>query len=147
MIALVDLGPFFGDPDGFSLGWEWGNPLAYFNLAGFVLAILILRRLRDRNDDSPLARGVHAGAWVFAIGTGLHFLGDLTNVSELWDHQFIHFVVLVALAVLFFRMRSDEFPMPVGAAPAAPKVATPPAKAARSPQPAKPSPRKAKGSK
>jgi hypothetical protein len=91
-----------------TFGWEWTNPLAYFNLAGFVLAILILARLRDRRGESSLLDGVWWATWVVCIGTGLHVLGDLTAVPEALDHQFIHFVVMVALVVLFvFARRGD----------------------------------------
>lgn len=104
-ILAVDLGPFFdaGKP---ALGWEVDNPLAYFNVAAFILAILLLRHQRDRQ-PSGLATGVNAAAWTICVGTGLHFIGDLFGVAEAWDHQFIHFVVLVAVAALFWGARRN----------------------------------------
>ena len=36
------------DPTFPTFGWEWTNPLAYFNVIGFVVTILILRKLRGR---------------------------------------------------------------------------------------------------
>ena len=96
------------DPSFPTFGWEWANPLAYFNLIGFVLCILLLVKLRDRRGESGIVDGVWASTWVLCIGTGLHFLGDLTAVPEGLDHQFIHFVVMVALVVLFiFARRGD----------------------------------------
>ena len=106
-MPVVDLGPFFppGTP---TLTWEADNPLAYFNVLGFVLCIVILAKLRDRRGESSMVDGVWASTWVLCIGTGLHFLGDVTGVAETWDHQFIHLVVLVALFVLFlFARRGD----------------------------------------
>jgi hypothetical protein len=91
-----------------TFGWETTNPLAYFNLFGFILAILILVNLKDRRGESGLLDGVWWATLVICIGTGLHFLGDLTAVPEGIDHQFIHFVVLVALFVLWiFARRGD----------------------------------------
>lgn len=88
-------------------GIEATNPLFYFNAIGFLLSILILVGLRDRRDGSGLASGVWGGTWVVCIGTGLHFLGDLTGVPEGLDHQFIHFVLMVALVVLWLGSRRD----------------------------------------
>ncbi|HUR24665.1 MAG TPA: hypothetical protein VM327_01455 [Candidatus Thermoplasmatota archaeon] len=104
---MVDLGPFFppGTP---TLTWELDNPLAYFNLAGFVLCILILVRLRDRRGESSLVDGAWASTWVLCIGTGLHLVGDVIGVSEAWDHQFIHLVVLVALVVFWLAVRRGD---------------------------------------
>jgi hypothetical protein len=96
------------DPGFPTFGWEWTNPLAYFNVLGFVLCILVLRKLRDRRGESGLADGAWWATWVLCIGTGLHFLGDLTAVPEGLDHQFIHFVVLVALAVFFAFVRRGD---------------------------------------
>lgn len=87
-------------------GIEATNPLFYFNAIGFVVSILLLRRLRDR-DASGLASGAWAATWVVCIGTGLHLLGDLTGVPEGLDHQFIHFVLMVALIVLWANARRD----------------------------------------
>jgi hypothetical protein len=103
----VDLGPFFppGTP---TVTWEWDNPLAYFNLAGLVLSILLLRKLGDRKGESGVVDGARNASLVFAVGTGLHFLGDLTGVAETWDHQFIHFVVLVALVAFLVGVRRDD---------------------------------------
>ena len=102
---MPDLGPFF--PDGPNLTWEVDNPLAYFNLGGLILSLLILRKLGSRRGESGLVDGTWAASLVFAIGTGLHFVGDIIGVSEFWDHQFIHLVVLVALAVFFWKLRED----------------------------------------
>ena len=103
---MVDLGPFFppGTP---TLTWEADNPLAYFNLAAFILSILILRKLSGRAGESGAVDGARGATWVFAIGTGLHFLGDILGVSEDWDHQFIHLVLLVAVLVFFLQIRKD----------------------------------------
>lgn len=90
----------------FQLGWEWSNPLAYFNLGAFVAGILVLLRLRSR-DASGLAWGTWMAAWVLTVGSGLHVLGDLTGVPEGWDHQFIHFAVFVAMLVLLLGVRRD----------------------------------------
>ncbi len=91
-----------------TFGWETTNPLAYFNVLGFVLGILLLVKLKERRGESSLADGLWAACWVLTIGTGLHFLGDLTGVPEGLDHQFIHFVLLVALFVLWlFARRGD----------------------------------------
>lgn len=91
-----------------TFGWETTNPLAYFNAIGFLVAILILLRLRGRRGESSLLDGVWWATWVVCVGTGLHFLGDLTGVPEDLDHQFIHFVLLVALVVLWlFARRGD----------------------------------------
>ena len=87
-------------------GIEATNPLFYFNAVGFVFSILLLRKLRDR-DGSGLASGVWAATWIVCIGTGLHFLGDLTGVPENLDHQFIHFVLMAALIVLWLKARGD----------------------------------------
>jgi hypothetical protein len=91
----------------FQLGWELTNPIAYLNLGGLILAILLLRRLGDRRGESPLVDGAWAASLVFAIGTGLHFLGDLTGFPEEWDHVLIHAVVLVALLVFFLAVRRE----------------------------------------
>ncbi len=104
---MPDLGPFFppGTP---TLTWEVDNPLAYFNLGAFVLAILLLRVLRERRGTSSLADGAWWATFVLAIGSGLHFIGDVIGVAESWDHQFIHFVMLVAVVVFFiFARRGD----------------------------------------
>jgi hypothetical protein len=103
---MVDLGPFFppGTP---TFTWEWDNPLAYFNLAGFILSILILRRLAARRGESGVVDGAWRASWVFTVGTGLHFLGDIIGVEEKWDHQFIHLVVLVALGAFLSGLRRD----------------------------------------
>jgi hypothetical protein len=103
----MDLGPFFppGTP---TLTWEVDNPLAYFNLAGLVFSILLLRALSDRRGTSSLVDGAWAASLVLAIGTGLHFIGDIIGVAESWDHQFIHLVVLVALIVLFLAARRGD---------------------------------------
>jgi superfamily II helicase len=45
---------------------------------------------------------------VLCIGTGLHLIGDVIGVSEAWDHQFIHLVVLVALFVFFLAVRRGD---------------------------------------
>jgi hypothetical protein len=91
-----------------TFGWETTNPLAYFNVIGFVLAILVLVKVRDRRGTSSLVDGVWWAGWIVAVGTGLHFLGDLSGVPEDLDHQFIHFVLMVALFVLFlFARRGD----------------------------------------
>jgi hypothetical protein len=106
-LVAVDLGPFFppGTP---AIGWEADNPLAYFNAAGFLLAILILVKLRGRRGESGMVDGATNAAWVFAVGTGLHFLGDIIGVEERWDHQFIHLVVLVALFAFWLGLRQDD---------------------------------------
>lgn len=91
-----------------SFGWEAQNPLAYFNLIGFVLCILILIKLRDRRGESSVVDGSWGATWVLCIGTGLHFLGDLTAVPEGADHQFIHFVVMVALVVFYIYARRGD---------------------------------------
>jgi hypothetical protein len=103
----MDLGPLFppGTP---TFTWEADNPLAYFNLGGLILSVLILRSLSDRRGTSSLADGGWAASLVFAIGTGLHFIGDVIGVAESWDHQFIHLVVLVALIVFFVAARRDD---------------------------------------
>ncbi|MES2155373.1 MAG: hypothetical protein V4510_09590 [bacterium] len=104
---MVNLGPFF--PEGTpTLTWEWDNPLAYFNLGGLILSILLLRSLSARRDDSGLANGGWMASLVFAIGTGLHFIGDVIGVAEAWDHQFIHLVVLVALLAFFWKARNVD---------------------------------------
>ena len=90
-----------------TFGIEATNPLFYFNAVGFVLSILILRRLRER-DGGGAANALWGAAWVVCIGTGLHFLGDLTGVSEDLDHQFIHFVLMAALAVGFVALRRGD---------------------------------------
>src|SRR5438132_6855186 len=103
---MVDLGPFI-DPNA-SLGPEWGNPLFYFNAGALVVGVLLLLKLRDRRGESSLADGMWWGGLVLTVGSGLHFIGDLTAVAEAWDHQFIHFVVLVAMLVFFvFARRGD----------------------------------------
>lgn len=104
---MVDLGPFFppGTP---TLTWEWDNPLAYFNLAGLIVSILLLRALGSRRGESGVVDGGWNAALVFVIGTGLHVLGDLTGVSEAWDHQFIHLVVLVALVAFYVGARRGD---------------------------------------
>jgi hypothetical protein len=104
---MVDLGPFFppGTP---TFTWEADNPLAYFNLLGFIVSILILRRLSDRRAESGLVDGVLNATWVVCIGTGLHLIGDILGVAEAWDHQFIHLVVLVAVVMLLLGLRSDD---------------------------------------
>ena len=91
-----------------TFGWETTNPLAYFNVAGLVLAILVLVKLRDRRGESSLVDGVWWASLVVAIGTGLHFLGDITGVPEGLDHQFIHFVLMLALLVLFLFVRRGD---------------------------------------
>ncbi len=88
-------------------GIEATNPLFYFNAAAFALSILLLARLRDRRDGSGLASGAWAATWALCVGTGLHFLGDLTGVPEGLDHQFIHFVLLVAVLLLWLPLRRD----------------------------------------
>jgi len=103
---MVDLGPFI-DPTA-SLGPEWGNPLFYFNAGAFLLGILLLVKMRDRRGESSLADGVWWSGMVITIGSGLHFIGDLTAVSEAWDHQFIHLVVLVATLTLFLFVRRGD---------------------------------------
>lgn len=103
---MAPLGDFF--PDGVTFTWEYDNPLAYFNLGGLILAILILRLLKDRRDESSLAVGAWNGTMVLAIGTGLHFLGDILGVAETWDHQFIHLVVLMALIMFFIGVRRGD---------------------------------------
>ena len=92
-----------------TFGWEWTNPLAYFNAAGFILGILILRHLNGRRDGSSnLVEGAWWATLVLAIGTGLHLAGDFLAVPEDLDHQFIHFVLMVALIVFFvFAKRGD----------------------------------------
>lgn len=103
---MVDLGPFI-DPNA-SLGPEWGNPLFYFNAGAFVLGILLLVKMKDRRGESSLADGFWWAGLVVTVGSGLHFLGDLTAVNETWDHQFIHFVILTATFVMFmFARRGD----------------------------------------
>jgi hypothetical protein len=91
-----------------TFGWEWTNPLAYFNALGFVVSILVLRRLRERRGESSVVDGSWWATWVVCVGTGLHVLGDLTGVPEGLDHQFIHFVLLVALVVLLIFVRRDD---------------------------------------
>jgi hypothetical protein len=100
--------PVLADAPFPTFGWEWTNPLAYFNVAGFALAVLILVRLKGRRGESGLADGIWWATLILAIGTGLHFLGDLTAVPESLDHQFIHFVVLCALATLFVFTRHGD---------------------------------------
>ncbi|MEK6975659.1 MAG: hypothetical protein AABY18_04870 [Candidatus Thermoplasmatota archaeon] len=72
---------------------EWTNPIFYFNALGFVAALLVLVKARDR-----LQNGWLAAVWVLAVATGLHFIGDLFGASEDLDHVFIHGALLVALA-------------------------------------------------
>jgi hypothetical protein len=91
-----------------TLGWETTNPLAYFNLGAFVVSILLLRSLRDRRGESGLADGLWWGTWILCVGTGLHVLGDLTGVPEWLDHQYIHFVVLLALVVVWLIARRAD---------------------------------------
>jgi hypothetical protein len=91
----------------FQLGWEATNPIAYLNLGALALSILLLRRLAARRGEGPLVDGAWAASLVFAVGTGLHFLGDLTNFPEEWDHVLIHGAVLVALLVMFLAVRRD----------------------------------------
>jgi hypothetical protein len=91
-----------------TFGWETTNPLAYFNAAAFALSIALLTMLRDRRGESGLADGAWWATWVVCVGTGLHFLGDLTGVPEDLDHQFIHFVLMVAMLVLFLLTRRDR---------------------------------------
>jgi lysylphosphatidylglycerol synthetase-like protein (DUF2156 family) len=107
----MDLAPLqaaSGEPTFPTFGWEWTNPLAYFNAIGFVLAIVILAKLRDRRGESSVVDGAWWATWVVCVGTGLHFLGDLTGVPEGLDHQFIHFVLLVALVVLLVFVRRGD---------------------------------------
>ncbi|MEA3142745.1 MAG: hypothetical protein QOG31_69 [Thermoplasmata archaeon] len=92
----------------FQLGWEVANPIAYLNLGGFVLALLLLRHLGPRRGEGPLVDGAWAASVVFAAGTGLHLLGDLTNFPEEWDHLLIHAVTLLALLVLFLTARRED---------------------------------------
>lgn len=102
------LAPVLAESWSFQVGWELTNPIAYLNLGGLVLSILLLRHLGDRRGESSLADGAWAASLVFAIGTGLHFLGDLTNFPEAWDHILIHAVVLVALLFFFLAARHEE---------------------------------------
>ena len=105
MVPLVDLLAKGEFP---TFGWETTNPLAYFNVAGLVLSILVLVKVRDRRGTSSLVDGVWWAAWIVAVGTGLHFLGDLSGVPEDLDHQFIHFVLMLALLVLFLFARKGD---------------------------------------
>lgn len=86
---------------------EWDNPIFYLNAAGFAASLFALVRLRR------LAREDKAdAAWVpmlaiLAVGTGLHFVGDLTGFPEDLDHIFIHGVVLAALLPVVAMLLRD----------------------------------------
>ncbi len=110
MGALLDIGSHFGDfwdPGKPALGWELDNPLAYFNVAGLIVSILLLRNLASRRGESSLVDGAYNASLVFTVGTGLHFLGDILGVAEAWDHQFIHLIVLVALGAFYMGARRE----------------------------------------
>jgi hypothetical protein len=100
--------PVLAESWDFQVGWETANPIAYLNLGAFVLAVLLLRHLGARRGEGPMVDGAWAASWVFAIGTGLHFLGDLTAFPEGWDHVLIHAVVFVALLVFFIAVRRED---------------------------------------
>lgn len=74
---------------------EFDNPIFYLNLIGFVAGIVLLVRTRYV-DVAPGWKGL---TWVMTVATGLHFLGDLFEVSEDADHIFIHAAVMVAFLV------------------------------------------------
>lgn len=91
-------------PDG---GWDfqftWENSfIMYANLVSLVFAILLLVRLNGRRGLEPVATAGWWAALVLTAGTGLHFLGDITNFPEAWDHNLIHGVVATAAVVFFF---------------------------------------------
>lgn len=76
---------------------EWGNPIFYLNLAGFAASLFAFVKLRRlAKEDKADSAWVPTMA-ILAVGTGLHFLGDLTGFPEDLDHILIHAVVLVAL--------------------------------------------------
>jgi hypothetical protein len=108
MAPRVALAPVLAVSWNFQVGWEFANPIAYLNLGGLILAILLLRHLGARRGEGPMVDGAWAMSLVFAIGTGLHFLGDLTNFPEEWDHVLIHAVVFVALLLFFLAARRED---------------------------------------
>jgi hypothetical protein len=92
----------------FQLGWEATNPIAYLNVGGLVLSIFLLRHLGHRRGESALVDGAWYATLIFLVGTGLHFLGDLTNFPEEWDHVLIHGVVFVALLAFLLQARFED---------------------------------------
>jgi hypothetical protein len=79
---------------------EWSNPIFYINFGGFLLAAFAFVKLRALAKE-----GKADTAWVpflaiLAVGTFVHFLGDLIDYPDDIDHIFIHAVLLVALAAL-----------------------------------------------
>lgn len=92
----------------FQVGLEADNPIFYLNALGLAAAVVLVVWMASRRDDSRAAKALWAASLVFLVGTGLHFLGDLTNFPEDWDHVLIHAVVLVALATALAVARRDE---------------------------------------
>ncbi len=87
---------------------EWDNPIFYLNALGFVLAVLLVMNLRSRRGTSSLVNGAFWASLVVAVGTGMHFVGDLTDFPELWDHRLIHAVVATALLILLVHARRGD---------------------------------------
>lgn len=90
----------------FAFGVEWGNPIFYLNAAALALAVTMVVKLRDLRGLDALADAAWWTGCVFILGTGLHFLGDLTNFPEDWDHVLIH--ATVALAILVFVVKAAD---------------------------------------
>jgi hypothetical protein len=87
---------------------EWSNPIFYINAGGCALSIFAFTRLRSLSKE-----GKADGAWVpflgiLAIGTFIHFLGDLIDYPDDIDHVFIHAVILAAVGVLAFQLLRGE---------------------------------------
>ena len=106
----MDLAPLQATASGwdFQPGVEWGNPIFYLNAAALVFAIILVVKLRDLRGLSRIGA---AGWWlslVFLAGTGLHFLGDLTNFPEDWDHVLIHATAATALLVFLVKATGSD---------------------------------------
>jgi len=86
---------------------EWDNPIFYLNAAGFAASVFALVKLRRlAREDKADAAWVPVLA-ILAVGTGLHFIGDLTGFPEDLDHIFIHGVVLAALLPVVAMLLRD----------------------------------------
>ena len=71
---------------------EWENPIFYLNAGALLLLAITARRV--------FASGAKGWAWMWGIlllGVAVHFVGDLTGLSEDTDHLLIHATLLLAL--------------------------------------------------
>ena len=90
---------------------ELSSPIIYLNFGALALSVFALLKLRRLAAD-----GKADGAWVpflgvIAVGTGLHFLGDIIELPwspEGVDHVLIHSTLLVAMGVLGFTLMRGE---------------------------------------